>query len=116
MAKSKCADKLIFKQTANKLTDAIITYLNFRGHFVWRQNNGSVYDTTKKVFRKNPKQLKGIPDVCGVHKHGYALYVEVKTGDDKLSEEQRYFGIEAVKRGAIWIVAHSIDDVVNFPL
>lgn len=109
-------DKLIVKQTANDLTDAIITYLNLSGHFVWRQNNGGVYDPKKKVFRKNPNHKKGVPDVCGIHKLGYGLYVEVKVGNDKLSEEQKQFGQEAAKRGAVWIIAHSLDDVINFSL
>lgn len=104
------------KLTANDLTDAIITYLNLSGHFVWRQNNGGVYDPKKKIFRKNPNHKKGVPDVCGVHKKGYALCVEVKAGNDRLSDEQKIFGIEVLKRGAIWIVAHSLDDVINFPL
>lgn len=108
--------KLISKQTANNLTDVIVTYLNLQGHFVWRQNNGGVYDPKKKVFRKNPNHTKGVPDVCGVHKLGYALFVEVKAEGDRLSDEQKEFGVKAAARGAIWIVAHSLDDVINFPL
>jgi len=104
------------KQTANNLTDAIVTYLNLQGHFVWRQNNGGVYDPKKKVFRKNPNHKKGVPDVCGVHKQGYALFVEVKAKGDRLSDEQKQFGVKASMRGAIWIMAHSLDDVINYPL
>ncbi|MHB8871645.1 MAG: VRR-NUC domain-containing protein [Candidatus Doudnabacteria bacterium] len=109
-------DKLVIKQTANDLTDAIVTYLNLQGHFVWRQNNGGVFDPTKKIFRKNPKQKKGVPDICGISKHGYGLYIEVKTGKDKLSEEQKEFAKSVAARGGIWIVARSIDNVINFPL
>lgn len=108
--------KLVAKQKANNLTDAIVNYLNMQGHFVWRQNNGGVYDPAKKIFRKNPKQKKGVPDICGIHKYGYGLFVEVKAGKDKLSEEQTHFGVEAAKRGAIWLVARSLDDVINFSL
>jgi hypothetical protein len=108
--------KLVAKQNANDLTDSIINYLNLKGHFVWRQNNGGVFDPTKKIFRKNPKQKKGVPDICGIHKYGYGLYVEVKANKDKLSEDQTHFGVEIAKRGALWIVARSLEDVINFSL
>jgi hypothetical protein len=105
-------DKLIVQEAANPLTDAIITYLNLQGHFVWRQNNTGIWDPIKKIFRKNAKQKKGIPDICGFTKNGYGLYVEVKT-TDKLSPEQQVFGEEATKRGAVWIVARTLEDVTS---
>lgn len=105
--------KFIKKQSANSLTDSIVNYLNLRGHFVWRQNNGGVFDPTKKIFRKNPKQKKGVTDVCGIHKFGYGLYVEVKVGNDRLSDDQIIFREEIRKRGGIWIEARSIDDVLK---
>ncbi|MDQ7818742.1 MAG: VRR-NUC domain-containing protein [Melioribacteraceae bacterium] len=108
-------DKLIMKQSANNLTEAIITYLNLNGHFVWRQNNAGIYDPTKKIFRKNKKQKKGVADVCGITKTGIGLYVEVKT-TDKLSNDQKLFKAEILRRNGIYIEARSIDDVINFSL
>lgn len=108
-------DKLVVKQSANNLTEAIITYLNLNGHFVWRQNNSGIYDATKKIFRKNKKQKKGIADICGITKTGFGLYVEVKIAD-KLSNDQKLFRDEIIKRNGIYIEARSLDDVINFSL
>lgn len=107
--------KLISKQSANNLTEAIVTYLNLNGHFVWRQNNQGLYDTQKKVFRKSKMQKKGIADICGITKTGIGLYVEVKT-TDKLSEDQKLFKAEILRRNGIYIEARSIEDVMNFSL
>lgn len=107
--------ELICKQTANDLTDAIITYLNLNGHFVWRQNNQGLYDTQKRVFRKNANQKKGIADVCGITKTGTGLYVEVKT-TDQLSNDQKLFKAEILRRNGIYIEARSIEDVIDYQL
>jgi hypothetical protein len=39
--------------SANALTKHALKILDLKGFKVWRQNNGGVYDPTKKVFRAN---------------------------------------------------------------
>src|SRR3990167_8178031 len=95
----------------NATTKAILKFLNSSGFVAWRNNNGAVYDVKRSVFRKNPAMKKGIPDICGYSKAtGRAIFVEVKTGKDKLSEEQERFLSEAGKAGCFCIVAKDFDD------
>jgi len=98
----------------NSLTQAILHLLNASGFRAWRTGNHAVYSVKRKSFMKNPSRLLGIPDVSGYRKKdGKAIYVEVKTGKDKLSEAQKHFLSEAQKAGCIVIVAENIEQVQN---
>ena len=65
--------KIVLQQSTNELTQSVIKYMTVRGFKVWRQNNGGVYDPTKRVFRKN-SSTPGISDVIGFRKKD-ALFV-----------------------------------------
>jgi len=99
----------------NALTKAIIEYLMLRGHYVFRNNNAPIYDPTKRTFRANNTK-KGIADILGVTKgkddKGIFIAVEVKgTKTDRQSPEQKLFEGEVKKRGGIYVLARSLDDV-----
>ena len=98
---------------SNNLTSAIVTYLNYNGCFVWRNNTIGVYDPTKKIFRKNKNQLNGIADIVGVLPNSNFLAVEVKIGKDKLSEAQEEFRRKLTLNGGIYIIAKNFDDFVK---
>jgi len=98
----------------NALTQAVLKLLNYNGFRAWRTGNHAVYSVKRKSFLKNPTRLIGIPDICGYRKaDGKAIYVEVKTAKDKLSEAQKHFLYEAQKAGCIVIVAENIEQVQN---
>jgi len=97
----------------NSLTQAVLKLLNYNGFRAWRTGNHAVYSVKRKSFMKNPSRLLGIPDICGYRKDGKAIFVEVKTGKDKLSEAQKHFLSEAEKAGCIVIVAENIEQVQN---
>jgi len=92
--------------TANKLTKEIIQYCALQGHFVCRVNN---IPATK--HRANTL-TRGIPDIMGCTKTGKALGIEIKT-TDKQSEFQKEFENHYLKRGGIYILAHSLNDVIE---
>ena len=95
------------KPSTNAVTQTIVNYLNnFRYCFVWRQNN------IPAKGRRNTTLL-GVPDICGFTRTGQALYIEIKTGNDRMSEGQKKFRDECCKRGAIYIVAKDLDDVIH---
>lgn len=98
----------------NDLTRQIIYLLKMSGYHAWRNNNGAVFDPKKRVFRKNPSTLLGVPDILAFNKTtGKFLCVEVKgTKSDKLSKEQVEFIEIAKKAGCIAIEARNIDDVL----
>lgn len=92
--------------TTNGLTTAILTYLNYNGFVAYRNNNGAVYSVKRKTFLKNPNHKKGIPDICGYRKRdGKALFIEIKTNKDKMSESQLNFMELAVMGGCVALVA-----------
>lgn len=100
--------------SANSITTAIITHLSLDGWVAWRNNNGAIYDPTRKVFRKNPQHKLGIPDVIGFNKTtGQFIAIEVKFGKDKPSPAQVRFIDEATKAGCVAFFAYSYDDFLT---
>jgi hypothetical protein len=94
--------------TTNNLTEAIINFLNYQGHFAFRVNNGAVYDPGKKVFRKTSEDRKGLTDtMCVLAPHGRFLGVEVKNRltKDKASPEQNIFKTRVLISGGVHIYA-----------
>lgn len=102
------------KPKTNDFTKSVVDLLTLKGFKVWRNNNGAVYDVKKKCFRKNSVAQLGVSDVIGYQKKtGRAIFVEIKTGSDSLSDEQREFLIEALNNGCIAFECRHIDDVTR---
>jgi hypothetical protein len=88
--------------TTNNIQRAIINFLNDKGHFAFRVNNGAVFDPVKKVFRKRSKNDPAIADVhATLYPSGCALWVEVKNAEtgDRASSEQKKFAENIKRRG-----------------
>lgn len=84
---------------ASDITKAATQLLAQRECFVWRNNNLAVRG--RKFIG-----LKGVPDIVGFQKHtGIAVYCEVKTATDRLSEEQIEFLTRAKKAGCFCLMA-----------
>jgi len=82
---------------ANKLTQWAIDVLSADGSQVWRHNNLAVKG--RKFTGR-----KGVPDIIGFNKDGISIYCEVKSGKDKLSEDQSEFMVNATSMGCkTWI-------------
>ena len=79
--------------TASELTKWAIAILDLRHSTVWRNNNLAVKGR-KFIGRK------GVPDVIGWDRRdGRAVWCEIKTKNDRLSEDQIRFLDEANKAG-----------------
>ena len=87
------------------LYQQIIEYLSLRGCYVWRNSTGA---RGKYRFGK-----KGGADILGVTPRGRAIAVECKSDTGELSLDQEVFLVEFKERGAITIVARSLDDVIT---
>jgi Holliday junction resolvase len=97
----------------NSLTRSIIQYLDMQGFEVWRQNTTGVYDPQKKIFRKNFAQRKGIPDIIGYRRlDGKFIAIEVKTGKDTLSFEQKMFLEDLRRSGGIALVIRTLEELL----
>ena len=102
--------KPISDKDANSLTASIIRFIDACGGLSSRVNNMGVYRNgrwTKSSMRK------GFPDIQGVYA-GKCIYIEVKYGKDKLSEDQKNFLNEAHKCGAKCYVAKNFDDFFSW--
>lgn len=99
------------KPTANALTKQALAILTYIGFKVWRQNNGGVFDPTKKVFRSG-SSTPGVSDIIGFRlKDGKFFAGEVKGGKDKLSPAQESFLAAVQSAGGFAVVIRTMDDV-----
>jgi VRR-NUC domain len=99
------------KVTANTLAAHALRALDMSGFNVWRQNNGGVYDPTKKVFRRN-SSTPGVADIIGYHRTtGCFCACEIKAGKDRLSAAQEMFLSSIEKAGGFVFVIRTMDDV-----
>lgn len=97
----------------SEIQKKIIAYLQDRDDvFIFKINNGSVFDPTLKCFRKltGKGQRKGISDILGLTKNGRFIALEVKTKTGKISKEQKEFLYEIEKRNGIFGVVKSVED------
>lgn len=101
------------KTNTNNLTKQALKVLSLAGFHVWRQNNGGVFDPTKKVFRRN-SSTPGTSDIIGYNrKTGQFIACEIKVGKDKLSAAQELFLADVRNAGAIGIVIKNIDELIE---
>ena len=102
------------KTTTNSTTKAILQWLNYNGFRAYSVYNGAVYSAKRESYLRNPNKLKGIPDICGYRfSDGKALFVEIKTGKDRVSPEQLIFHTDAKKAECIVLVCKSTDDFME---
>jgi hypothetical protein len=84
----------------------IVDFLNYLGHFAWKNQTG--------IVRKGPSWIQygypGSSDVFCVMRGGKFLGVEVKVGKDVQREKQKLFEEILHKMGAQYIQARSLDD------
>lgn len=89
--------------STNSLTSCIVAYLNIKGAFVSRLNNGGIYDRKLRKYRPGTNR-KGLPDVLATFQ-GKSLFIEVKFGKDRLSEAQEKIRDEQEQSGGFFYVA-----------
>lgn len=100
-------------ETANRITANIIRVVNTQpGCIAYRVNNTGIWDEAKQVFRKAHTE-KGIPDIIGCLR-GRSLWIEVKAGRDKLSQDQVLRKFEIERAGGLYFEARSTDDFLKW--
>ena len=81
------------------------------GVLAWRQNVGYARGLrTKSVFKLGPPD--GASDIVCIA-WGRPFLIEVKTGDNGQSPQQRNFQAQAEKAGATYFVARSVEDALE---
>ncbi len=112
------------KQNTNSLTKGCIDLLNTNGYKVWRNNNNAVYDVKKKCFRTPSEgSINGVPDIIGYKKgddknltssSAKFIGIEIKTGKDKLSQEQVIFADDCIQHNATYLVVHNVQQLATY--
>lgn len=96
------------KRSEQSLVNEIIYLLKLKGHFVWRQNTGSMYSKDNRFIRFG---FKGVSDILGISNDGKFIAIECKIKPNKPTQFQLDFLDEIRQRDGIAIVAYSIDDI-----
>lgn len=95
----------------SRLKSEIVKLLRLYNIFAWINRNVGVYDVRRG--RWIPSTVRGVPDIIGCLPDGRMLAIEVKSERGRLTMWQEIFLEELRQRGAVVIVARSLDDVVN---
>jgi hypothetical protein len=99
-------------ETANQITANIIRIINFQPRCAaHRLNNVGVWDEKKQVHRKGNTE-KGLPDIIACIR-GLCVWIEVKAGKDRQSEDQKKRQFEIEKAGGFYLIARSTDDFIH---
>lgn len=100
-------------ETANRITANIIRVINMQpGCVAHRINNVGVWDEAKQLYRKGNTQ-KGIFDISATIR-GRAVWLEVKAGRDKPSQEQLIFQQEQRLAGGVAEFIYSTDEFLGW--
>jgi hypothetical protein len=92
------------------LVQQVIQYLNFKGHFAWRNNTGATR-AGKHGERFIRYGYPGSSDVLGIEKGtGRLIAIECKA-TTKTTDLQDEFLNQIRKRGGIAVVAYDLKDV-----
>jgi hypothetical protein len=103
--KIKVLEKTVLQQ--------VLQYLRLRKCLCYRMNTGAGTFQNKEGPRRFVKfGEKGMADIIAWTKSGTTLWVECKGSTGKQSELQRHFQGQVEAYGHIYIVAHSIDDIL----
>jgi Holliday junction resolvase len=101
-----------YKSDANGLTRAIVDWLTLNGHFASRTSSAGRYLPKERRFIPSTTR-KGYPDITATI-NGKSVYIEVKTGKDRMSESQQKVKSEIEASGGIYFIAHSFNDFMGW--
>ncbi len=100
--------------------NSLCDYLARRKYFFWRSNNTGTAawgKDGKLFFRNTPKYaMKGVPDIILIDDTGHFIGIEAKAPKGKQSPDQKLFQENCKKTGGEYILARSIDDLVEHGL
>lgn len=90
-------------RSANDLTTAVVDFLSLSGHFATRLSSTGTFRADLQKFIPS-KQRSGLPDVLAVV-DARAVFIEIKFGSDRLSDDQRQAIADLTSAGAWTFVA-----------
>lgn len=100
---------IVIKPSENDIQRVILDWLEIHKIFHFRNNVGAFKTERGGFYRFGVKGQTDI--VCVVN--GIYVGVEVKNATGKMKENQEAFRIALTKAGGIYILARSLDDVIE---
>ena len=115
------ARKNPLKETERDIQKTILQYLELKKIFHWRNNSGSIFSQYKGKTRMIKLGTTGSPDIFVLQYSTHNCYhneisiigIEIKTKTGKQSLEQIVWQEEFEKVGGRYILARSLDDVIE---
>jgi hypothetical protein len=96
----------------SQIVIAILHLLKAIGAIAGKTKTTGVFDKAKNTFRYDPWQWRGYPDItCFFNNRLYFIEVKSKTG--RQSQEQKDFQLLCEKANIPYILAYSVEDVVE---
>lgn len=90
---------------------AIIQYLRLKGYTGGKTKTMGVYDPRIRARRFDPYTFRGFPDLTVFTPE--LVFIEVKAPKGRMSEYQKNFQELCEKAGIKYILARSLDDVIE---
>lgn len=112
MIKSVSKQKPLHEKEADLLKQ-VIQYLKFAGIWFKRVQVGPTPRSRNGITVFTPSTMTGMPDIIACI-HGRLCAMELKSQRGKLSEAQEKTLNEMALAGAKVIVAHSLDEIIEF--
>lgn len=92
------------------LVSSILQYLKHRSDvYAWRNNVGAMKNADGRFVQFG---FAGLSDIIGMH-NGAFLAIECKVGKNKQTPAQLAFQADVVNHGGVYILAYSLDDVIE---
>jgi hypothetical protein len=117
--------KTFSDRSANKLTTAIVAYLqDYLGYLAYRQSTEGRYragDVVTDVIgrvrhmkgRYIPASKKGLGDVTAVLRGGKYVSIEVKIGADRQREDQKRFESQVTRAGGVYLLVKNWQEFIS---
>jgi hypothetical protein len=102
-----------YKGSEAELQQAVATYLDFMGVLWFHCPNEVKAKPQYMAKRKRMGVKSGVPDICILepNKDYHGLFIELKVGCNKISQNQRYWLMKLKIRGYKVAVSYSFEEV-----
>lgn len=96
----------------NALTNSVISYLLYNGHFASRIQSQGQYSPTRGRWIKS-KVRRGIGDIIACV-NGKFWMIEIKTGKDRQSDFQKSVEQDVIKAGGVYLIVRTLGQFIGW--
>jgi hypothetical protein len=96
----------------NAITNQVINYLLYNGHFASRIQSQGQYSPTRGRWIKS-KVRRGIGDIIACV-NGKFWMIEIKTGKDRQSDFQKSVEQDVNKAGGVYLIVRTLGDFIGY--